>query len=92
MKPLSDQISRGQSFVHAQKTARDQFGDFNKTFSRPLRPRCDCHFFGRNAIASQSQAMCDRGFNQTLENVIGKTPLLEIYDTNIDEHRESILC
>ena len=26
MKPLSDQISRGQSSVHAQKTDRDQFG------------------------------------------------------------------
>ena len=61
MKPLSDQISRGQSFVHAQKTARDQFGpatdrrpfgDFNKTFF---------FFFGRKAIASQSQTMCDRG-------------------------------
>ena len=53
MKPLSDQISRGQSFVHGQKTARDQFvqatdrrpfGDFNKTFPRPLRPLCDCVF------------------------------------------------
>ena len=71
MKPLSDQISRGQSFVHAQKTARDQFGpvtdrrpfgDFNKTLPRPLIPLRDCHFFfGRKAIASQSQAMCDRG-------------------------------
>ena len=47
MKPLSDQISRGQSFVYAQKTAREQFGpatdrrpfgDFNKTFPRPLKP------------------------------------------------------
>ena len=55
MKPLSDQISHGQSFVHAQKTARDQFGsvtdrrpfdDFSKTFLRPLRPLCDCQFFG----------------------------------------------
>ena len=54
MKPLSDQISRAISlFVHAQKTARDQigpatdrrpFGDFNKTFPRPLRPLCNCHF------------------------------------------------
>ena len=26
MNLLSDQISRGQSFVHAQKTACDQFG------------------------------------------------------------------
>ena len=72
MKPLSDQISRGQSFVHAQNTARNQFGpatdrrpfgDFNKTFPRPLRPLCDCQFFsGRKAIASQSQAMCDQFF------------------------------
>ena len=70
MKPLSDQISRAQSFVHAQKTVRDQFcpatdrrpfGDFNKTFPRPLRPLCVCQFFGRKAIASQSQAMCERG-------------------------------
>ena len=54
MKPLSDQISHGQSFVHAQKTARDQFGpvtdwrpfgDFNKTFPRSLRPLCDYQFF-----------------------------------------------
>ena len=69
MKPLSDQISRGQSFVHAQKAARDQFapatdrrhfGDFRKTFPRLLRPLCDCQFFGRKAITSQSQAMCDR--------------------------------
>ena len=53
MKPLSDQISRGQSFVHAQKTVHDQFGlatnqrhlgDFKKTFPRPLRPLCDCPF------------------------------------------------
>ena len=61
MKPLSDQISRGQSFVHAQKTARDQFGpatdrrpigDFNKTFPRPLRPSAIVIFFGRKAIVS----------------------------------------
>ena len=73
MKPLSDQISRGQSFVHAQKTARDKFGpatdrrpfgDFNKTFPRPLRSFCDCQFFDRKAITSQSQAMCDRGLSK----------------------------
>ena len=65
MKPLSDQISRSQSFVHAQKRARDQFGpatdqrpfgDFNKTFPRPLQPLCDCQFFwsqsDRIAVAS----------------------------------------
>ena len=65
MKPLSDQISRSQSFVHVQKTARDQFGpatdrrpsgDFNKTFPRPLRPHCHCQFFlsesDRIAVAS----------------------------------------
>ena len=73
MKPLSDQISRGQSFVYAQKTACDQFGlgtdwrpfgDISKTFLRHLRLLCDCHFFGREAIASQSQAMCDWGLSQ----------------------------
>ena len=71
MKPLSDQVSCGQSFVVAQKTAHDQFGpatdqrlfgNFSKTFPRPLRPLWDCQFFfGRKAIASQSQAMCARG-------------------------------
>ena len=72
MKPLSDQISCGQSFMHAQKTAHDQFGsvtdrqpfgDSYKTFLRPLRPLCDCHFFllqsDRFAVAS----MCDRGLS-----------------------------
>ena len=48
---MSNQISRCQSFVHAQKTVHDQFGpatdrrpfgNFNKTFPRPL---CDCQFF-----------------------------------------------
>ena len=71
MKPLSDQISHGQSFVHAQKTSRDQFvpatdrrpfANFNKTFLRPLRdPSVIVSFFGRKGIVSQSQAMCDRG-------------------------------
>ena len=76
MKHLSDHISRGQSFVHAQKTARDQcgpatdrrpFGDFNKTFPRSLRPLCDRHFFwSQSDRTSQSQAMCDRGLNSLL--------------------------
>ena len=35
MKPLSDQISRGQSFVHTQKTVRDQFGP--ATSVKPFR-------------------------------------------------------
>ena len=72
MKLLSDQISRGQSYVHARKTARDQFGpatdrrpfsDFNKIFPRPCDLSAIVNLFGRKAIASQSQAMCDRGFS-----------------------------
>ena len=62
--------------MHAQKTARDQFGpatdrrpfgDFSKTFPRPLSLLCECRFFGRKEIASQSQAMCDRGFRKPVK-------------------------
>ena len=69
IKPLSDQISHGQSFMHAQKTAHEQFvpttdrrsfGDFNESFPRPLRPLCDCHFFfGRKAITTQSHCVTE---------------------------------
>ena len=79
MKPLSDQISRGQSFVHAvtQKTAREQFGpatdrrlfgDFNKTFLRPLKHPCDWQCFWSQSDRSQSQAMCDRGLSQDIKS------------------------
>ena len=52
MKPLSE-ISRGQSFVHAQKTDCDRFcsatdrrpcGDSNNSVMRPLRLLSDCQF------------------------------------------------
>ena len=67
MKLLSDRISRGQSFVHAQKTVRDQFGpatdrrpfgDFSKTFPRPLRPLCDCQLFLVAKRSHRSRKLC----------------------------------
>ena len=72
MKPLSDQISRGQSLVHAQKTARDQlgpatdrrpFGDFNKTFLRPLRPLCDCQIIWSQSDRIAVASYVWQGFN-----------------------------
>ena len=71
MKPLSDQTSRSQSFVHAQKTAHDQygpatdhrpFGDFKHNTFRDLSDLyAIVSFLVHKAIPSQSQTMCDRG-------------------------------
>ena len=69
MKPLSDQTSLSQSFVHAQKTAHDQygpatdrpFGDFNNTFRDLSDLYAIVSFLVHKAIPSQSQTMCDRG-------------------------------